>query len=395
MRKLILLTLFLLSLTISASAQLQVEDTSVQYSNYASVEVDCQGSDENCPGSNVNRHELKLEVCGQVADTHTDPRFAHRSYPVTFEFHVPSDAACDTGTHTMDVSGATGSLDVSSNDIKMYGDALIFVSDAETDYPHIGHFNHILETEGIDAASRGSFNLHDYSNSGALTVNMYDDAGDFAVYRASKYAEKCTVGIFDHDESSSETGYAHVDQGVVIQQEGSWPGKDSADIAYSYFEDGNNPLGEGTPEDVYDDISGSGYSNTNVVSTTENGDSSEILKVSGGSEIFEMRGDLICGDADADGNGEWYMCHPESAFRYSRIDDTLGQAQVCDTGTNEWVSFSCELGVVKKDLYSEYNPTGGVAVSDAIVAQYETFTGDCSTYGTMFTDDPAYIKNWV
>lgn len=208
---------------------------------------------------------------------------------------------------------------------KLYGDALIYVSSSDASHPHVGSFDNIQDTN-IDA-SRGSINLFDYPDSGTIEVNMYDDAQNFDIYRTGSYVEKCTLSTFDHDFASSEEGYVHIDQGVIVESNGQWPSVSSA--AYESFDEGNLN-NEQTALEVYQRMVNQGFVYEDV-----NAGSAEILASSGGSKQLRLKGDMICGDANEDGNAEWYICDGNMQYSSSRV-----QSHECNEANGEWEEYN-------------------------------------------------------
>lgn len=214
---------------------------------------------------------------------------------------------------------------------KLYGDALIYVSNTGESHPFVGSFNYIQGGKTNIDATRGSINLFEYPDSGHIEVSMADDAQDFDIYRTGSYVEKCTLSTFDHDPTSSEEGYVHVDQGVIIESNGEWPAlpaSDNFNLAYQSFDEGNLN-GEKTALEIYKRMESPGFVYEDV-----NAGSAEILATSNGDKQLRLKGDMICGDANSDGNAEWYICDGNMQYSSSRI-----QSHECNEANGEWEEY--------------------------------------------------------
>lgn len=226
------------------------------------------------------------------------------------------------------------------------GDVVVFPTDADNNYPHAGKFNHILTGDTYYNGEQydDSHLVVDYPSNHGLQVNMYDDSGDFGPFYEYNSGQSCSLLMFDHDPTTSDDGFIGFYEGAHINYDGSWPDKSSSIVRSKSLKDSNLGNSEKRVEDIYNDLSNTGYDGQSVSGNTGN---MELIR---GASDWRLKGDLLCGDHNNNGDGQWKICRGSGQNGDSVTID--GDDWVCDGNDDDW--------------FKNNNPTAQFTVSGSV-----------------------------
>lgn len=206
------------------------------------------------------------------------------------------------------------------------GDLIIFISDAEDDYPHAGKFNHIVDKDNFYGKTYDAFQFQDWEGNYYKAVNDGGDSDDWEITK--NRAPACHLSIFDHDHATSETAKAVFNEGTHIHYGGKWPGFNDWEMNHFWYDDGNQPWGEKNARTLYKKLRDKGFNGHQIDGADNN---NEMIR---GPNSWKMHGDILCADHTGGDDLEWKMC-TDSEDNGDQVTIN-GNDYVCDASANDW-----------------------------------------------------------